>query len=99
MAVGCGLAMGNRIRRVQDFLDTRYEPAVRLLFVAVLACVVGLFLQLGVFNFKIGSADLTKFADNPSWAFALGVVAGIGERALSMQVLARSKEVLTIGSK
>jgi hypothetical protein len=80
---------------LQDFLDTRYEPAVRLLFVAVLACVVGLFLQLEVFNFQIGSADLTKFADHPSWAFALGVVAGIGERALSMQVLARSKEVLT----
>jgi len=84
---------------LQEFLDTRYEPAVRLLFVAVLACVLGLFLQLGVFNLKIGSADLTKFANDPSWAFALGVVAGIGERALSMQVLARSKEVLTIGSK
>ena len=83
---------------LQDFLDARYEPAVRLLFVAVLACVVGLFLQLGVFNFKIGSADLMKFADNPLWAVALGVVAGIGERALSMQVLARSKEVLTIGA-
>jgi hypothetical protein len=84
---------------LQDSLDARNEPAVRLLFVAVLGCVVGLFLQLGVFNFKIGNADLTKFASNPSWAFALGVVAGIGERALSMQVLARSKEVLTIDSK
>jgi len=84
---------------LQDFLDAGNEPVVRLLFVAVLGCVVGLFLQLGVFNFKIGNADLTNFASNPSWAFALGVVAGIGERALSMQVLARSKEVLTIDSK
>ena len=87
--------MGSMIGAWLSVAASRWEIA----FEGLQDFLVGLFLQLGVFNFKIGNADLTNFARNPSWAFALGVVAGIGERALSMQVLARSKEVLTIDSK
>lgn len=79
---------------LQDFVDFRYEPFIRMLFVVILACVVGLFLQNNLLTLKIGGVDLNKFSDNWAVALLLGFVAGIGEKALSVNVVAQVQKVL-----
>jgi hypothetical protein len=83
---------------IQDFLDVRFEPFIRMLFVGFLASVFALFLQLKLIPLKIGEFDLSTFADRPTWALLIGVIAGIGEKALSVQVVERARKVLTPGS-
>ncbi len=83
---------------IQDFLDVRFEPFVRVLFVGLLTSVFALFLQLRLIPLKIGEFDLSTFADNRTWALLIGVVAGIGEKGLSVQVVERARKVLAPGS-
>jgi len=82
---------------VQDFLDVRYEPFIRLVFVGLLAVLAALLLKLDVLSLTIGSANLSKFATDPTLAFVLGLIAGIGERTLSVQVVERVRKVLAPG--
>lgn len=44
------------------FLDSAVEPAVRILFVTVLAVAVGVALQAGLLQIELGGADLARFA-------------------------------------
>jgi hypothetical protein len=80
---------------IQEFLDRSVEPSVRLLFVGLLAMTLGLFLQLGIIPVNIGEVHLTTLYAKPEWALFLGIVAGVGEKALSMQLLTRAKQVFT----
>jgi hypothetical protein len=83
---------------IQDFLDVRFEPFIRMLFVGLLTSVFGLFLQLKLIPLKIVEFDLSTFAVDPTWALLIGVIAGIGEKGLSVQVVERARKVLAPGS-
>jgi hypothetical protein len=83
---------------IQEFVDTSVEPLVRLLFVGLLAMAFGLFLQLGIIPINVDKVPLTTFYETPQWALFLGIIAGVGEKALSMQLLTRAKQVFTTTS-
>jgi hypothetical protein len=72
----------------------------RMLFVGLLTSVFALFLQLKLIPLKIGDFDLWTFANdgNRTWALLIGVIAGIGEKGLSVQVVERARKVLAPGS-
>lgn len=83
---------------IQEFVDMSVEPPVRLLFVGLLAMAFGLFLQLGIIPINIDKVPLATFYASPPWALFLGIIAGISEKALSMQLLTRAKQVFTTTS-
>jgi hypothetical protein len=78
-----------------DFLGVRAEPAIRMGFAGLLALVVALFLQIGVMNITLGSVSLATFHEARLVALLLGLVSGIGEKALSPRVIARAGEIVT----
>jgi len=80
---------------IPDYLNYGYEPFIRMLFVGVLATVFALFLELKVLSVVVANFDLASFPTNAGLALAIGVVAGIGERALSVQLIARAQNVLS----
>jgi hypothetical protein len=79
---------------IPDYPDIRLEPIIRMLFVAVIAAAFTLFLHIGVITVKIGNVDLADFAKSISVALLLGFVAGITQRALSVQLIDRTQKVL-----
>ena len=84
---------------IPDFLNYGYEPLIRILFVGVLASVFALFLELKILSLTVAGFDLATFSTNISLALAIGVVAGIGERAMSVQLIARAQNVLSPGTR
>jgi hypothetical protein len=86
---------------IPDFLNYGYEPIIRMVFVAVLSSTFALFLKLKVLEVAIAGTKLENFAEpgNIGWALAVGLVAGIGERALSVQLVARAQNVLSPGNR
>lgn len=70
-----------------DLLDSRVEPFVRMLFVVVLALALGVALRAGLLTMKLGDATLNGFVDSPRLAVLLGLVTGIGERALATRFI------------
>src|SRR6266481_9951816 len=86
---------------IPDFLNYGYEPIIRMVFVGLLSATFALFLQLGILSLKIADKDLASFPDPDKIGLALviGVVAGIGERALSVQLVARAQNVLSPGNR
>ena len=79
---------------IPDYPDIHVEPVIRMLFVAVIAAAFALFLHLGIITVKIGNVDLADFAKSISIALLLGFVAGITQRALSVQLIDRTQKVL-----
>jgi len=81
---------------IPDYLDIYYEPFVRMLFVAIGAGAFALFLNLPVLTIKIGNTDFAGFTDPNSVGVAilLGLISGIGERALSVQLIERAQKIL-----
>lgn len=79
---------------IPDYPDIHLEPVIRMLFVAVIAAAFALFLHLGIVTVKIGNVDLADFAKSISIALLLGFVAGITQRALSVQLIDRTQKVL-----
>jgi hypothetical protein len=79
---------------LQDFVERRHEPFIRMLFVAAIASIFALFLQLKILSLSIGTADLATFASSVSLALVLGLVSGVGEKALSVRVLDRTRNIL-----
>jgi hypothetical protein len=82
---------------IPDYLDWYYEPFVRMLFVGILAGAFALFLDLSVLSMKIGNLDLADFNKSVGVAILVGFIAGIGERALSVQLLERAQTILSPG--
>ena len=84
---------------IPDFLNYGYEPAIRMGFVAVLASVLGLFVQLKILSLSLGNNNLANFIlpNQEALAIGIGVIAGIGERALSVQLIERAQNVLSPG--
>ncbi len=98
--VGAWLSVAMTWRNVsfddlQDFVRLRREPVIRMLFAVVLALVFALFLRLQFITLKIGTADLGAFAGSASLALAVGIIAGIGQKALSVQIIDRVTKVLS----
>ena len=80
---------------IPEYLGPNNEPLVRMLFVAIGAAVSALFLQLAILTIKIGTTDLATFQTNIGVALILGIVAGIGERTLSVQLIEKTQKALT----
>jgi hypothetical protein len=66
--------------------EDRLEPGVRLIFVGVLALVVGLALYLGILEVSFGKISSHDFKRRSGLAQLIGVLMGASERALSGQV-------------
>jgi hypothetical protein len=83
---------------IPDYPDTQLEPVVRMLFVALVAMVFALLLRLSLITIKIGAIDFADFTHSVSIALLVGFVAGIGQRALSVQLTERAQKILNPGS-
>jgi hypothetical protein len=69
-----------------------------MLFVALVAMVFALLLRLSLITIKIGAIDFADFTHSISIALLVGFVAGIGQRALSVQLTERAQKILNPGS-
>lgn len=78
-----------------DFLDSRVEPAVRILFVVVLAFAVGVALQAKLLQIMLGGVDLATFVGSAPVALLLGLVTGVSERALATRFIEGARTVAT----
>jgi hypothetical protein len=68
--------------------------------VAIVAGAFALFLNLAILTIKIGNTDFADFT-RPGFvgvAILVGFIAGIGERALSVQLIERAQKVLNPGA-
>jgi hypothetical protein len=79
---------------IQDFVDRRIEPFVRLAFVMLLALAIGFLVELKAMAFKLGPVDLVNFANDGRLAFVLGLVVGLSERALSIKMIDRLQKAI-----
>ena len=77
-----------------QFIDSKYEPPVRLFFVALVACAVALFVRTGLLSIVIGSLNLAEFQTNPEAAAVLGLLAGISERTISLQLIQKAQQAI-----
>jgi hypothetical protein len=75
--------------QLPDFLASPAEPWIRMGFVGLLAWAAAAFVQKEILEISVGGADFATFPNSPKLAFCLGLVAGIGERALSIRLLNR----------
>jgi len=78
-----------------DFLDSRVEPAVRILFVVVLAFAVGVALQAKLLQIMLGGVDLATFVETAPVALLLGLVTGVSERALATRFIESARTLAT----
>jgi hypothetical protein len=84
---------------IQDYLDYLYEPVIRMAFVGALAILFALFLKLKLLSLSIGDLDLADFATGRIGAgLALGAISGIGEKAISVQMIDRVRKLLVPGA-
>ncbi|HUI13325.1 MAG TPA: hypothetical protein VL048_07665 [Xanthobacteraceae bacterium] len=71
------------------YLDWWYEPAIRMMFVVVGTALFALFLHLNFLAMEVGNVDFSHFDSSLGTALFAGLIAGIGERALSVQLIGR----------
>ena len=81
---------------LQDFLDIRFDPPIRMLFVAALAVIIALFLQVELLKIEVAGMNLSAFRDNVAWAIVLGALIGISEQVLSVKVIERARQALAL---
>jgi hypothetical protein len=79
---------------IPDYLDTDLEPVIRILFAALVAAVFALFLDLDIIGIKIVTFELKSFTGCIKVALLLGFIAGISQRALSVQLIDRVQKVI-----
>jgi hypothetical protein len=82
---------------IPDYPDIYLEPVIRMLFVAFVAAVFTLFLHLSIITIKVGNLDFATFPNSISVALLVGFIAGIGQRALSVQLTERAQKFLSLG--
>jgi len=56
--------------------------------------VFALFLHLAIITIKVGNVDLKTFTSSIGVALLVGFIAGISQRALSVQLIDRAQRVL-----
>jgi hypothetical protein len=72
---------------LSNFLDSKVEPAVRMLFVVVLAFAIGVALQTELLKITLGEVELKSFESSVPVALLLGLVSGVSERALATRFI------------
>jgi hypothetical protein len=82
---------------ITDYPDIKLEPVIRMLFVALVAAAFALFLHLDIITIKIANVDFKTFISSISVALLVGFIAGISQRALSVQLVDRATKVLNPG--
>jgi hypothetical protein len=82
---------------IPDYPDIKLEPIIRMFFVALVAAAFALFLHLGIIVIEIGGVKLVNFIGSISVALLVGFIAGISQRALSVQLVDRATKVLNPG--
>lgn len=70
-----------------NFLDSKLEPLVRMLFVMALALAVGVALHAGLLKIELAGTSLAEFTKKESIALLLGLVTGVSERALATRFI------------
>lgn len=78
-----------------NFLDSKIEPFVRLLFVGFLAATFTLFIDLEVIQLTMAGVNFLTFDTDIRVALLLGVIAGISEKAVSLRVIDRAQKVIS----
>ena len=81
-----------------DFLSSRFEPLIRLIFVGLLAASFALFLQHDLLTLKVSEVDFKNFSSEVGVALLLGLIAGISEKAVSVRIISRAQKALAPGS-
>jgi hypothetical protein len=82
--------------------EDQLDPGVRVVFVMLLAEVMGLLFWTGAVTIAIGSTsiDTALFKDSDMWVLLIGVLLGIGERTMSSTVFKTATDfVRATGSK
>jgi hypothetical protein len=79
---------------IPDYLDVSVEPFIRMLFVAVVASILALFLDLKVLTLGLGSVDLRGFVEHEDYGLLLGFIAGMSERAVSKKLMEQVGKVI-----
>ena len=97
--VGAWLSVASARREITladlpNFLGSKVEPAVRIVFVGLLAALVALFLDLKVMTIMFGELSLADFDTNTKAALLLGAIAGISEKVLSVRIIERAREIV-----
>jgi len=80
-----------------NFLDSKIEPFVRLLFVGFLTAAFALLIDLGVITLKVAAVDFSAFREDIGVALLLGVIAGLSEKAISLRVIDEAEKVISPG--
>lgn len=97
--VGCfnGVWLSYGIRKskitLSDLLvgdEDRMQPQIRLLFAASLASAFGLMFALKIVDVRLGVLSLSDITGEPSLAFLVGLLLGVGELALPAKIGGRS---------
>jgi hypothetical protein len=97
--IGVWLSFGTR-KPILSFEDLhileedRLEPTVRLLFAGLLALIVALAFHLKVVTLTLGSLTTEQLDSQPWVAFFLGLLSGVGEKALSTNVTRQASHLL-----
>lgn len=81
-----------------QFLDFRYEPFIRLLFVSILAFVLALLIDVGAIKLEVAGIELAKFAETWTTAVLLGLICGIGEKAVTVRIVNRVQQMVSPAS-
>lgn len=83
---------------IAEYLSSTREPIVRLLFVGFLAMTLALMITYGVITLDMGKASLADFHDKRGVAVLIGLIAGIGEKAVSLRIIERVQKTVTTGT-
>jgi len=75
--------------------EDRLEPIVRLLFAGLLALIIALGFYLKVATVKLGDLTTDQLASSPWVACFLGLLSGVGEKALSTKVTKQAAALLS----
>jgi hypothetical protein len=79
------------------FLDARFEPALRILFVGLLSVVVALGIRLELLEFSIEGHALASYTTDPLIGLLIGFVCGFAERAISRRLAQRVEDLVPRG--
>ena len=83
---------------IAEYLSSTREPIVRLLFVGFLAMTLALMITYGVITLDMGQASLADFHEKRGVAVLIGLIAGIGEKAVSLRIIERVQKSVTTGT-
>ncbi len=82
-----------------QFIDWKHEPKMRLIFVGLVALAAALFVKTGLLPIVLGNLKLVEFTCKWEVAVVLGLVAGISEKKISVQLIQKAREAIPSSKK